>query len=162
MAIDYQIEQPPFSTVLINQSRTLAPRWVTWVLIMLARLGASPLVFRPFVALLNQHAAIAATALLPAAKQGTYRVNWHLRITTVDGAASSIIVNIHSVEGGAAVTQIGTALNSDTLNAVLSGSVIATADAGSLLSYSTTYTSTTPAQMGYALTIVTEQLTGVT
>lgn len=160
MATPFTVEPAPYSTALITKTGVMARNWVSWLTVaLLPRLSATPLVTKPAVELLNQHDAIGVTDLLAGATAGIYRISWHLRITTVDGVSSSVTVRIHAVEGGAAITQSGAALNSDTLNAVQSGTVIATVDAGSLLSYSTLYASNTPNAAGYALAIVVERIT---
>lgn len=152
------IEPPPISTPLVLQSGLMQRNWIDWLLLALLKRLQGIAYVRQYVSLTNQHAAIGATALIPSASAGYYRISWRVRISTVDGIASSVTVTINSTEGGNAIAQSGAAVNGDTLQTVQSGEVYVTADPNSLISYATAYASNTPAAMGYAVQFSVEQV----
>lgn len=148
----------PYANRLVDPDGQMAGPWREWYwLALIQRLQQAPQA-KPVVHLAGQHASIGTTALVASASAGIYRVSWRLRVTTADGAASSIAVTILSVDGGVNCSEAGAALTADNVTLPKSGSILVRADASSPISFSTTYASTTPNAMQYALSIVVEAI----
>ncbi len=106
---------------------------------------------------LAQTAAIVTTAAFTTKAAAAYRISYYLRKTVADGVASSATVTLGWTETGVALTLVGSALATDTVLAVQSGSAVVWADAASDLTYAVAYTSNTPAKMTYRLDVTVEQ-----
>lgn len=90
---------------------------------------------------------------------GQYRASWYLQIITPDGAGSSAQVTIGWTSAGQALTASGAAVTGDTVTTFQSlGTGILDVDAGSPITWSVTYSSTTPAKMKYKLVLVLENV----
>lgn len=133
--------------------------WIRWFLdTLMPALQASPQIKR-ILALTNQSASILATALpLGSLPAGVYEVSYYARITTPDGAASSLTPSIGWTDGGIAQSLTGAAMIGNAVTTVQSGSAIIAIDAASAITYATAYTSTTPTQMRYKFTVVVKFL----
>lgn len=155
------LEQPPVYTELVNQSRLVTGKWLDWFsLRLLATVNALvKLLTKPPVSLTAQHAAISTTAIpLPVLSGGTYRLAYYLRITTADAVSSRVTVTLGWTDGTIVCAASGAAVTGNTTSTFQSGTVTVNADASTALTYSTAYTSNTPGQMQYKLTIAVEQI----
>lgn len=105
-----------------------------------------------------QAASIGTTALVPTAASGQYRVSWYLRVTTAATTSSSIAITIGSTESSIALTQDGAAVTGNLTTSMQSGSVIVSVDAGTPITYATTYASVGGTAMQYRLTVLVEAI----
>ncbi len=137
----------------------MAKTWLLWLMDSLVKaVQAAPQILTT-VALAAQSATIGATAIpLGSLTAGVYRVSYYARITTPDGMASSLTVNLSWVESGVALSVSGAAITGDATSSVQSGSALVIGDAAAAISYGTTYSSNTPAKMKYRLTVVVERV----
>jgi hypothetical protein len=152
---------PPLQTPLVESPRTgmITRAWFNWFLGVLTRVqGAATAIPSAAVELTGQTASIGVTSLMPNAPAGLYRVSWRFRVTTAAGVASSLTVSIHSTDDAVACQQDSVAYAGNVTTRPQSGSVLVWADPGSVLSYSTTYTSNPAAAMVYDLALYLEQL----
>lgn len=149
---------PPLQTALIESPRTgtITREWWHWFKGITDRVQTAAYAVLT-KSLTGQTASIALTALVPQAA-GLYRVSYWFRVTTAAGVASSLIVTIHSTEGTVACTQASAAYAGNAVNAPQAGSVLVKCDAGTPLSYSTTYVSNPAAAMTYDLELLAESL----
>lgn len=106
----------------------------------------------------------AQTAAIPTARAhtttsaGLYRVSWYLRKTVADGVSSSVTVTIGWVESSISLTLSGSAVTTDAVTAMQSGTLEIEADNASDITYATAYASNTANQMGYRLTVTVERI----
>jgi len=108
------------------------------------------------VTLTAQTTSIGLTTLLPSAT-GLYRVCWRFRLSTAATTSSSLLVTITATDG-VTVTYASAAYTGNVTNAPQSGVFLVRADAGTPLSYSTTYASSGATAMVYELDITLEAL----
>jgi hypothetical protein len=159
--VSVNLAPPPLQTPLVENPRTgmITRAWFNWLLSIITRVQASASsVPSASVELTGQTASIGVTALIPSAHAGLYRVSWRFRVTTAAGVASSLTVSVHSTDGGIVCQQDSAAYTGNLTTRPQSGSVIVQVDAGSALSYSTTYVSNPAAAMVYDLALYLEQL----
>ena len=157
-----RIDAPPFEDPWVDKNRLPTSEIFNWFQTTLvpalesspsfAGGGSAP------VSLVDQAASIGATSITPILSTALYRVSIYARVTTVDGAASSLSVTIGSTDDGIATTQTTADLTADDVSTPLSAVAIVAVDAPGPLTYATTYSSTTPGQMKYKLVIGVERL----
>ncbi len=108
------------------------------------------------VTLTAQTASIGSTTLLPLAT-GLYRVCWRFRLSTAATTSSSVLLTITATDG-VPVTYVSAAYTGNVTTAPQSGMFLVRADAGTPLSYSTTYASSGATAAVYELDITLEAL----
>lgn len=154
------IPPPPATSAVVKQRGLISEEWYRWQETEIRqRLEKAPAVQADPARLLNQNASLPLTTVYTTVVQGRYRISAYVRVTTPDGAASSIALTVRWTDGGVAQTKILIpALVGDTTATSDGESLPIEADAGSQIRYSTTYSSTTPAKMKYTASVVVEQL----
>ncbi len=119
-------------------------------------------VFTPTVsqiANLAKTAAIATAAVYTTRSSGLYRISYYLRKTVADGVSSSLQVTFGWTDrDGTALTQLDTALTTDTVSAHQSGSIIVYARANTDLTYAVAYASNTPQKMTFNADVMVEAM----
>jgi len=111
------------------------------------------------VALINQNAAIVATAIsTPVLTAALYRVSYSLRVTTAAGATSAVQLTLGWTSSGVAQTQAGANVNGNTTASQDNDSRIVKADAASTITYATTYASNPASAMLYELYVRVEKM----
>jgi hypothetical protein len=154
-----EIEPMPSKNDLIYGKDSLAmsgpwQRWFQVALLPRVQNAAPGLVT---VQLTAQGASIGTTSLIALAT-GVYRINYYVRVTRAATTSSSISVSITGTDGGGVCTQTSAALTGNLVTSTQSGFFLATCDASTPLSYSTTYASVGGTSMQYLLTLVVEGL----
>jgi len=143
---------PPMHDAVVNRvTGLLADAWLNWFGRVPATFGAIPSVLNT-VSLTGQGASISATAfenaIIPA---GIYKASYYARITTAAGVSSSLTLALGWTDGGVAITYTGAAITGNTTATYQQGSVILRSDAGSHVTYTTTYASNAAGVMKYSL-----------
>ena len=110
------------------------------------------------VTALGQTAAIATTTAWVTTSPGMYRVSWYLRKTVAGGVSSSLTMTIGWTDRGAALTQAGAALTTDTTTANQNGSITVRADESTNLTFAIAYASNAAATMTYDYVVTVEQM----
>jgi hypothetical protein len=108
------------------------------------------------VGLTAQTTSIGLTTLFPSAT-GLYRVTWRFRLSTAATTSSSLTLTITATDG-VTVTYNTAAYTGNVTNLPQSGVFLVRSDAGTPLSYSTTYASVGGTAMVYELDITLEAL----
>lgn len=106
----------------------------------------------------GQTAALVTTTLWTTTVAGLYRVNYTVKVTAADGVSSSVQITIGWLDGGIALTSVGTNVNGDTTASFGDLSKVIHADSGSTITIAASYASNTPAKMVYALRAIAELL----
>lgn len=162
------IAPPPIYTDIIQldeQGRPLGGRYLfsrdvlVWIQqSLIPPIQASGTLLTP-VSLTNQSATIAVTPIpLPALASGVYRITTYARITTADGAGSSLAVTIGWTESTVSLSKPFAAMTGDTTTTVDSQTFTMVIDQASPITYAAAYSSTTPAKMRFRLTVKIEAL----
>jgi hypothetical protein len=145
---------PPIKSPISDKQGFLTDEWVNWFSDYVPRIDKSPSRLIT-VTLTGQSASLAITPFTSGTlAEGRYRVDWYARITTAATTNSSLTVNVRSTESGLSLTQSGAAMTGNTTTTVQSGSALVLIDAGTPISYSTTYASTGATPMAYRLTLL--------
>jgi hypothetical protein len=111
------------------------------------------------VALTAQGASISATSFSPGVlAAGLYRVSYYARCTTAAGVSSGLIVTFGWTDGGVACALASADMTGNTTATTQSGTSIIRIDAGSAITYATTYASNAAGVMRYALDVVLEKV----
>lgn len=109
--------------------------------------------------LTNQSAAITTTALaLPALVSGYYALSYYARITAADGVSSSLTVTLGWTESTIGLSLSGAPMTGNTTATVQAGNATVLIDGNTALTYATAYSSNTPGQMKYRLTVMVESV----
>jgi len=136
----------------------LTPRWEEWFARLPTTLHSIPNIVN-VTELTEQSASIGATdfslAVLPA---GLYRASYLARITTAAGVSSSLTVAIAWTDGGVAKSLTGAAITGNTTATYQSSEVLIYVDAGTVVTYTTTYASNAASAMKYGLSLTLEKL----
>lgn len=113
-------------------------RWLQWLYnAITTRLGLCP--YRiGFVQLKTQTAAINATAIAGTSGGGRVQVNWYLRVTTGD-AAATLQLKVLWTEGSTVLNLLSTQLNPPAAGNVVSGVAFLELDASAPVSYAVLY-----------------------
>jgi hypothetical protein len=136
----------------------LTEPWEKWLNQLTLAIGSAPL-RRGSVSLSAQSASIGATAIPAGAlAAGTYRVSYYARVTTAAATSSSLTVTLAWTDGGVAQSAAGAAMTGNSTTTNQTGSVLISVDAGSSITYETTYASNGAGEMRYALTVLVEQV----
>lgn len=139
---------------------TLTQLWVVWFQKLLRALyDVSWLVGS--VALTARDASIVSTPV-PTGKSlstGLYRIGYTARITRAASTSSNLVVTMGWTDGGVSCTASNTSdLSVNTTATQANGALMVHLDAGTTVTYTTTYTSVGATTMTYALYIVMEAL----
>lgn len=108
------------------------------------------------VALTAQNGSIAATDFSGGITTGLYRVSYYVRITTPGSVSSSLTVTVGWADHGTSLTLSGTAMTGNTTATLQQYIGMIYADAGSPITYATTYASTGGTAMQYELYLALE------
>jgi hypothetical protein len=158
-----KVAPPAFSDPMVEESRFPTSEFYTWILLtLLPAIEQVPAVAGgtvPILELTGQNAAYALTPLpLGSLNAGVYRVSVYLRVTTPDGAASSVQPYVSFLDDGVTCTITGAALTSDAITVPVGQDFIMTVDQPGPISFGTNYASTTPGQMIYKATVTVERV----
>lgn len=162
----------PVSDLMVNQPRPQVTKdggedklaglcsqpWNEWFSLLAGQLNASPFI-QNGVSLDSQGASIGATDFTGGALSGgLYRLSYYVQVTRAATTSSSIQVTLAWTFNGATVTFPGTVLTGNTLTTGTSQQVMVRIDAGSPVTYATTYASVGATSMLYSLNVTIEQL----
>lgn len=154
------IGQPaPLTSAVVNRvTGTLSGVWQEWFVRVPTTLESIPNVVN-VTELTEQNTSLTATdfaqAVLP---PGLYRASYLARITTAAGVSSSLTVVITWTDRGVTKTLAGAAITGNTTATYQSGSVLIYVDAGTDVTYTTTYASNAASAMKYALAAFLERI----
>ena len=140
-------------------TKLCAPSWQTWFLALWGCVNLASQQQKR-VTLTAQGASIGATAI-PLAKIDAriYHVSVFARVTRAGSVSSSLLVNIHGVDGGVAYVRVIGTVATNTTASILSAVVPVKTDQDGPISYSTTYADGGGAtSMQYALDVIAEAL----
>jgi hypothetical protein len=152
--MSFQTAAPPIKSAISDRQGFLTDEWVNWFSDYVPRLDKAPSRLAT-VTRTGQSASLAITPFTSGTLAGgLYRVDWYARITTAATTNSSLTVTVLSTESGVSLTQSGAAMTGNTTTTVQSGSALLLIDAGTPISYSTTYASTGATSMAYRLTLL--------
>jgi hypothetical protein len=136
----------------------LSPKWQDWFVYLSPTLHSIPNIVN-VTELTEQNTSLSATdfslAVLPA---GLYRVSYLARITTAAGVSSSLTVAITWTDGGVAKALTGAAITGNTTATYQSADVLIMVDAGTDVTYATTYASNAASAMKYGLAVFLERI----
>lgn len=162
------LSDPPVTTPIAGSDGLLSLPWEEWIVspgqgnALGLREAVQQSVYQPVNStetLTGQNAAIAATSFpLGVFPGGAVRVSWYLRVTTADGVASSVTVNFGFTEKDTnqGITASGAAWTVDSVSSIQSGTALLLTAAGSPITFSTNYSSTTAGKMHYTLMLTIE------
>lgn len=161
-----KVSPPAFNDPMVDESRFPTSDFYNWILItLLPAIEQVPSVAGGTVPVLQltgvnvQNAAYPLTPLtLGSLNAGIYRLNVYLRVTTPDGAASSVQPFVSFLDDGVTCTITGTALTSNAINLPSGQSFILNVDQPGPISFGTNYSSTTPNQMVYKAVVAVERI----
>lgn len=105
--------------------------------------------------------AIGTTSIVTPTQDGLYSLEYYLAIITADGAASSAQVVMGWTDQGLTKTHTFTAVTGDTTTTTGSERYLVQADGAAPITYSVTYSSTTPNAMHYTLYLVLSNVAAV-
>jgi hypothetical protein len=149
---------PLMDAIVNGPTGMLSPKWQDWFVYLSPTLHSIPNIVN-VTELTGQGAAITATdfsrAVLPA---GLYRASYLARITTAAGVSSSLTVVLRWTDGGVAKALTGAAITGNTTATYQSGSVLIYVDAGTDVTYTTTYASNAAGVMKYGLAVFLERI----
>lgn len=149
----------PLSDAVVEANRFLSQPWIDWFDQILLRLAAASVTIFS-TSLTAQNASIAATDLTDGTLgSGLYRVSYYFRVTQVAGVASSLQIAISWLDGLATVTFTGAAEAGNTTSTYQSATFPIHVDAGSPITFTTTYASNPAGQMQHSLFISLEAYT---
>ena len=107
----------------------------------------------------GKNAAIAGQVIYTVQTAGLYRVTFTARRTTADGVASTLTFTWHYTDGGTPVSPAEAVNGTDSTGSLYTASRLFPADANSNLTFDMAYTSNTPGQMVYKVSVTAEQVT---
>ena len=137
----------------------LTSPWQIWLRGLTAAVNAAP-EMQSSVTGTPVGASISTTPLLAdTGSAGLFRVSWFLRVTQAATTSSSVAVSLTFTDG-VAVTITGAAVTGNTTTTIQQQTVLVRCDAGTALSYSTTYSSVGATAMQYALSVTVERVNG--
>lgn len=137
-----------------KKSYPLSQEAINWLLPLTNSVNAAPEQIGDFVDLTGQNAAIAPTDFVGGdIVTGLYLLSIWSRVEVPDGVSSSVQVTITYTSGGVIQTFVGTNVNGDTTTSKSQQSEPLWIDEGTSVTYETSYSSTTPNTMEYALAI---------
>lgn len=151
------LEPFPRDNALVTRDGKMAAPWQDWFDLALLLRVQETAPAQQSLRLTAQDASIGTTALLTIAG-GLYRVNYYVRVTRAATTSSSIELSLIGTDGAVVVTQTTPAVTGNTTASVGAGTAIVQCDAGTPLSYATTYGSVGATTMQYAIQLIVEAL----
>ena len=149
----------PLSDKVVTTSDFLSTPWVDWCDQILLRLAAASVTLYS-ASLTGQSASIGATDVTDGTlSSGLYRVSYYFRVTTAAAVTSSIEIDISWLDGLATIAFAGAAEAGNTTSTYQSGAFPIHIDAGSPVTYATTYASNPASAMQYSLYVALEKYT---
>lgn len=158
-----KVSPPAFSDPMVEASRYPTTEFYNWILItLLPALEQVPSVAGGSVPVLSETGQNAAYALTPlplgSINAGVYRVSVYIRVTTPDGAASSVQPYVSFLDDGVSCTITGAALTANAINVPTGQTFVVNVDQPGPISFGTNYSSTTPNQMVYKAVVTVERV----
>lgn len=152
-------QPPPLMDALVNRvTGLLSVTWQDWFARLPTTLGSIPNIVN-VTELTEQNTSLSATDfsqhVLP---PGLYRASYLARITTAAGVSSSLTVVLAWTDGGVAKSLAGTAITGNTTATYQTASVLIYVDAGTDVTYTTTYASNAAGAMKYGLAAFLERV----
>jgi hypothetical protein len=146
----------------IQTGRAPVPSFLTrvagqWLLSLTTRLQTAASAVVQLI-LTGQAASIAATDLIPVPATGLYRITYRIRVTQAATVSSSILLTLSATDGGVACAMATAAYVGNVTNAPQTGTLLLRTDAGSPITYATTYASVGATAMVYEIDLVVEAL----
>lgn len=127
---------------------------INWLLPLTNSVNAAPQQIGTFVDLTGQNDAIPATSLDDGSLQtGLYALSIWSRVEVPDGVSSAVQVTVTYTSGGVVQSFVGTNVNGNTTTSKSQQTVPLWIDAGTAVTYQTSYSSNTPNAMEYQLAI---------
>lgn len=132
----------------------LSQQAIDWLLPLTNSVNAAPQQIGDFIDLTGQTDAITPTDFVGGdIVTGLYQLSLWSRVEVPDGDGSSVQVTVTYTSGGVVQTFVGTNVNGDTTTSKSQQTVPLWIDEGTSVTYETSYTSTTPNKMEYALSV---------
>lgn len=153
-----QLEPVPYSAPILQNGKDLvsAP-WYQWFFGLTERVGETAQAVET-TSLSTQSASIGATPMLVTSYSGLYRVSVYLRITRAATVSSAATVTIGWTETAVPLTFSFPAVTGNTIQSLLTDSLIVRSDAAAPITYAVTYASVGATTMQYRLDVVLEAL----
>jgi hypothetical protein len=152
------IDPIPQYDPLVDAQQKMGERWYRWLSTVIARILQAPTVIAS-THLVARTAALAPLTLLTPTQPGLYRVSWALQVTTAATTSSSVAVVVRWTANGVLQTETFPAVTGNTTGTHAVGSVVIYPTASLPITIATTYSSTGPIPLAYALDAVVEALT---
>jgi hypothetical protein len=152
------IDPIPQYDPLVDANQKMGERWYRWLSTVVARIFEAPTVAASThrVALTG---AVAPVTLLTPTQPGAYRVSWALQVTTPATTSSSVAVVVRWTANAIAQTETFPAVTGNTTGTHAFGTVVIYPTSALPITIATTYSSTGPIPLAYALDAVVEALT---
>jgi len=150
----------PLADAIANrQTGLLGPRWQEWFAFLTPTLHSIPNIIN-VTELTEQNTSLSATDFSRQAvlAPGLYEALYLARITTAAGVSSSLTVVLAWTDAGVAKSLTGAAITGNTTATYQSGSVQIVVDAGTDVTYATTYASNAASAMKYGLHLTLRRL----
>ena len=149
---------PPLQDRVLGDNGMFAPSWRDYLSRLPATLDAIPSRIN-VVNLTTQGASLSATDFSGSSLlAGLYRATWYARITRAGSSSSCLTVTLGWTDGGVACTMAGSALTGNTTATVQTGTAMIRVDAGTAVTYATTYASAGGTSMQYAADVTLEKI----
>lgn len=133
--------------------------WVDWLTSIDTRINSAPSSAGQPVVLSNQTGAIGTTTIpIQSINAGLYRVTYYMRVLIPATVSSSVAITLRTTDGGVVCVFPSAAMTSNDPSLPQTGTAMVRCDAGSVITYSTAYSSVGATSMTYRLDIVVEQL----
>jgi len=156
------VAPPVFEDPFVEENGRLSSEAFNYFMtILLPRIGQTSSLYgtAPVLEVIGQDASIASTPLpMGALTTGYYRVTCYLRVTSADGAGSSVTPFVQFPDDGVTCTMTGAALTADDITEPMSQTFFVSVDQPGPISFGTTYSSTTPGLMVYKATVCVERV----
>lgn len=150
---------PVYDPIADPKSGRLSPIWFRWLSALATRLLAAITVAGNAVHRPSLSSALSPTALYEPSRDGErVRVSWAALITTAATVSSALAVGVSWTSGGLPCSKTFPALTANTAGTADGSSVFLRPDAGTAVSYSTTYATSGATPMVYTLDVVAESV----
>lgn len=153
MAVNFKLPAIPYDQTLAGQGGLISGIWNQFLRFVLDRVQRT-LWQVADVSLAAQGASIGNTALSPLLPAGLYRIEYYMRVTQPATVSSSATFTVNWTDGAVPQSYSWAALTGNTTTSAQSAATLLHADAGSQVTYATTYSSSGATAMQYALTVV--------
>jgi hypothetical protein len=149
---------PPLRSRLVDEVGLMTREFNNWLRGLTAAINTASTQATPPIMLTGIVGSIGTSLLVPNAPAGVYRLSYSVRISRAATVSSSIIVTFQWTTAGVVQTFNSPALTGNTTTSLQSGTILASIDGGSLISYSTAYASVGGTTMAYDLALAVEAL----